>query len=583
MGNKWREFQRQDRLASNFIFYERLNNKNQSQTNKNLYRRISDEFSSLSNNLNDLSKNLNWLFDLADKEKRKEIELLKKYGWGINEFDWKDPETVKAFIRTLNETLQLKEVFERNRQLLLSGANKKPVVNYFPTYFQKIFNEKIDLIIAEMEALVEKRKISWDEAFEKVLNESKQCGLDVLIYEAVEAMFTSEVEVKSNEDEGIEGIDPSLKDAYLPLLSSIGDISQKGSFSSSLYDIYGLKDFARTMIDSLEGRGKKKYLSMKEKKSSRKNSSTKASTIIKRHVGENLFERGGNATEALLSLMGKHLNGVNSQNNIKITATRTGQSGVKADVVTVITKDVEATVDVEKILDEYSRGAIKNKGDALKGTEVLREKLSKLTDVLIIYQNAKAYLPSSVKKGGFKAGSPINMNSLFTVLDKVEKNADTIIGAILNTAKGAIGADENIREKLMETLAADIAIMLFDDYETIGNKIEGESGAIHILYLNGIMVPLSLFLRIVAEALEDTASSLKSLSKFVKVNISAPEILWPMESKDGEERYEYNNKIYPPHEAWELQRTEGKKRTKVSYTFLRNFEEKITPYLINKI
>ena len=43
--------------------------------------------------------------------------------------------------------------------------------------------------------------------------------------------------------------------------------------------------------------------------------------------------------------------------------------------------------------------------------------------------------------------------------------------------------------------------MLFDDFSTIGTDVN-DATAIHIMNLNGVLIPLSFFLHIYAEALD---------------------------------------------------------------------------------
>jgi hypothetical protein len=45
-------------------------------------------------------------------------------------------------------------------------------------------------------------------------------------------------------------------------------------------------------------------------------------------------------------------------------------------------------------------------------------------------------------------------------------------------------------------LAQDVAYVLFDDYATIGDDMNGNS--IHIMNLNGVMIPLSMILELLA-------------------------------------------------------------------------------------
>jgi hypothetical protein len=73
-------------------------------------------------------------------------------------------------------------------------------------------------------------------------------------------------------------------------------------------------------------------------------------------------------------------------------------------------------------------------------------------------------------------------------------------------------------------LAQDVAYMLFDDFTTIGN-VSSSGNAIHVMNLNGIMMPLSVFLSMLADAIESVKE--EDLRRLVNVSINAPAILYP--------------------------------------------------------
>ena len=73
-------------------------------------------------------------------------------------------------------------------------------------------------------------------------------------------------------------------------------------------------------------------------------------------------------------------------------------------------------------------------------------------------------------------------------------------------------------------IAQDVAYMLFDDFTTIGNMSSG-GNAIHIMNLNGIMMPLSVVLTLLANAIESINED--NIRRIVNVTIKAPAILYP--------------------------------------------------------
>ena len=71
--------------------------------------------------------------------------------------------------------------------------------------------------------------------------------------------------------------------------------------------------------------------------------------------------------------------------------------------------------------------------------------------------------------------------------------------------EGAIqsGDKENMREELNNTIAEAVAYLLFDDWSTIGDIQTGTQG-IHVLSLDGLMIPLSYLLTATGEAMIET-------------------------------------------------------------------------------
>lgn len=130
----------------------------------------------------------------------------------------------------------------------------------------------------------------------------------------------------------------------------------------------------------------------------------------------------------------------------------------------------------------------------------LGEKLSRLDDGFIVYSSDKNYTLNN-KFGGFHTGKlgarPMDfLNNIY----KNSRHFLTLLGTIQQFGKGAILEDQQQYVEML--LAQDVAYMLFDDYTTIGTK-SASSRAIHIMNLNGIMIPLSLILTLLADAIEE--------------------------------------------------------------------------------
>jgi hypothetical protein len=71
--------------------------------------------------------------------------------------------------------------------------------------------------------------------------------------------------------------------------------------------------------------------------------------------------------------------------------------------------------------------------------------------------------------------------------------------------------------------------MLFDDFTTIGNFSSTGGNAIHVMNLNGIMIPMSVILTLLADAIESLNE--EEVRRIVNVKIKAPKILWEFQDE----------------------------------------------------
>ena len=198
--------------------------------------------------------------------------------------------------------------------------------------------------------------------------------------------------------------------------------------------------------------------------------------------------------------------------------------------------------------------------------EKMYERLKKIDDRVIIYSNAKNYALTSNFKG-FSAGEDMSLKVFQTLLKKITNaNVGNLIGGLMQTAEGAIG--EGYSGRMAGRVAEYIAYFLFDDFTSIGNAGRSDITALHLFNLNGIYIPLSFFLKLIAEAMMDVR---KQPEGYLKVKVKSPKILWP--DNDLASR-----KIYS-QEDWDRQRDDSLNNTRISIRFLRNFVDIVEKYL----
>ena len=89
--------------------------------------------------------------------------------------------------------------------------------------------------------------------------------------------------------------------------------------------------------------------------------------------------------------------------------------------------------------------------------------------------------------------------------------------------------------------------------------------------LNGVMMPLSVILTLLANAIESINED--NIRRIVNVNIKAPAILYLTQ--------EAQNEDYPdrPHEAWEHQKQYTLDNTEITARFMKDFKSLISALL----
>ena len=87
----------------------------------------------------------------------------------------------------------------------------------------------------------------------------------------------------------------------------------------------------------------------------------------------------------------------------------------------------------------------------------------------------------------------------------------------------------NQEDAFERMLAQDVAYFLFDDYTTIGEADTG-GRSIHVMNLNGVMIPLSMILELLADAIDSTYIDINRVRKIVNVDIKVPKIEFETQS-----------------------------------------------------
>lgn len=520
-------------LSQLYVFYERLNTEFNGK-NKQLYDNVNSSLNKIRNEYRENFRIVSTLRMMSKNELNKELLLLKNVFQVPLNIDLDRKGAAKELIDTLNNYMNLKTVYQRSLSLLNKNNTYLSVAQFFPSYFETVWNANhtkiADRIVNSVS--INDKKTHVIKIADEILSEE----LPKLVEEAITNMLNSN-EVFGKEDEK----------AYSDLLKGINKVYGKDSFSTQLYKLYHMDELKQALLNSIQVSSKKnRYTSLQK---------IKSAGIVDR----NRYSDGGISLEYLENLtVNEIIDNLKELKNTKVNyggAVHTGATGMKADNIIVFNIDpdiVQETIETnEKVSRERNYQMIKKLGD----------KISKIDNGFIVYSNAKNY---ALNKNfhGFSSGNKITLEQFQILLSRIQSNISTFVGGILQTLSGAIG--EDMKKDFQEWIAEDIAYFLFDDFETIG--LPQSSGiSIHIFNLDGILVPLSFFLWLLAASIE---KGTRNPHDIVKAKIDAGTIKWTEEQS-----------VYT-QEMWVEQRNDALNNITISVSFLQDFENIMKEFLL---
>ena len=137
------------------------------------------------------------------------------------------------------------------------------------------------------------------------------------------------------------------------------------------------------------------------------------------------------------------------------------------------------------------------------------------------------------------------------------------IGAVANAMDKAVFGDDKHRQAILEMITQDMANFLFDDVFTVGKEMTGGATAIHLMNLDGVYIPVSYLLLLLAEAFEKEDKN--NYRDIFYPTIRYTEILYP----DGGEGHKGDN-IWS-FEDWKRQRDDALNKITIGAHFARSF------------
>lgn len=318
---------------------------------------------------------------------------------------------------------------------------------------------------------------------------------------------------------------------YKDFLARLEEMQMKEDLVRRIFEGYGLTaDKLHTAFETQSKDKKNQKLSQKEILSS---------------ITKNVQKQAGNVFEiiasTILDQMGNEISKAAS-NDFKFTVTETGQLNyMKADQI-VFVGNVD--IDVEKLQEEYksivrqvSQETKSRREQNIVALSNMLENVRKAASAVIEisdknYKLTGESLGSGKNSGGFTAESP-NLNTLSTVLSHGQISSaqlDDLIFILANTGKELINT-EGI-EDVTKVIALNIASFLFDDITITDalDDIHSTTTVIHLFNLDGVMVPLSVFLEAAYIAFSQNTLEYEN---YVKVHFSPGGSKEPNYLKDG--------------------------------------------------
>ena len=291
---------------------------------------------------------------------------------------------------------------------------------------------------------------------------------------------------------------------------------------------------------------------LKNFKNSRKNSKVNLTTSIKGGVQQGLM------AEALSQVISEASIKLNTGNS-KFTTEQVGSIGAKPDVVVGFQLNVDTITGI--MANDRFNGADREMNR--KRFIEVNEHLKRLNKGMIIYSNVKDYAlgQNFKRRGGFSTGGDMKLDTYANIMKKTK--AGEFVGAIANAMDEAVFGDEKHRQAILEMITQDMANFLFDDVFTVGKEMTDGATAIHLMNLDGVYIPVSYLLLLLAEAFEQEDK--KNYRDIFYPTIRYTKILYP----HGGEGHEGDNKW--TYDDWLKQRNDALNKITIGATFARSF------------
>lgn len=501
------------------------------------------------------------LFNLGKKEQQKEILLIKKV---LGDDTVSNSTDIKEFIKLFNHVMIGKVQFENALFRLDVALSKESqgkefraptIASYFTSYLATALTANInDWLKGRGKELATKDFLEWDMNLNQLVDQS--------IKDAFEDMLTIDKE-KAKEIYG-------SSESWEEVLSAVKEIE---GFDSDF------KKMVKSKIDfnRLSGLLKDEKVNLKNKKNN--NISTLIKTKDYLNLGSDKKSRGigGSVQETLMQIMEQM--GLVAQSAVSKSGKTMSSEIMKTDTIALYSFD--KTINTEEIVKGVVDGldkAMEPSKNLAESVEIMKkyneQHLSKLNESFIVYGSTKSYSMSDSFRE-FGGGGERKLEAAAGVINQAGVASPDVVSRYINAAYSTIpdaileGRTE-IKEELKVALMSSMAELLFDDWTTIGEQKVGAQ-AIHVLQLEGVEIPLSVFLMATGAAMRETASNMESLAKII---ISVPKEILYKDTINVK-----GDQLSIVTEKWNEQLKAAKSQSTFEVKFLSNFKTMIKKWI----
>ena len=500
--------------STNWVYLSYLN-----EDNKNLSTRASNLITNTKSKVFNTGQRLrlNTLKTLLEHEREKEKAFFNHFKIPYNEKQ--DIE----FIKAIHKFLQIEDVLERNIDRIVSGNSNIDVTKDFPTIYERHLKKWIQSNSLDT--------LNGDELWE-------------ITMAAVEEMYTAGTKNKENPYKDLWQF---LKDSQQtsPIIQTILHYF----LGVSMEDIENISSFtitAKTIREKMKMDNAHQYAVLAKD--------------MARPVGYLLEQQtAAIATRAFSQIKGAKVQHSGSMDNMK------------AD--TFVTYNIDLPSDWYELAGKESSNRARN----IQRLKQLHQAMEEGKNQFILQISDKSYsINDTFRKqyGGFTAQGNISLNNLEKIFSGMQVKLENGTMEQLLFALAHIG--ENVltqkdgEQAAEKYLATKIAYFMFDDIgiDEVENSLGANfvDGAIHIFNLNGVYIPLSVYLNALYKALKQTENN--NYEDYAKVDIL------------DDNKVDYVSENLLTRDKWEQVQQKRYNQNLISVHFMGNFRE-IIKQMIN--